>query len=79
MNEEIMDTIERRRIRYLVKVDKVRPALGTFEDFAPEIAEYVTNNYAIEKIFGTEGKGFQIVIFERKGDGNHLHDEAQQQ
>jgi len=68
MNEEILDAIESERVRYLVNVKKVRPTLGAYEDFAPEIAEYVRDNYVVEKKFGPERRGFQIVILKRKRD-----------
>ena len=66
MDEEIIEALDTGPVEYLVKFPIVLPGIGSFEEYAPEIAEYVTNNYAIEKKFGTKGKGLRIVILKRK-------------
>lgn len=68
MNKEIMEIIERERVMYLVKVDKIRPALGAFEDFAPEIAEYANDKFFVERIFGGPRGGLRIIVMKRKPD-----------
>lgn len=67
-NEEIIDTLERKRVRYLIEVANIDPLVGTFRNFAPDIAEYVSHKYTVEKSFGRPRGGLRFIILTRKED-----------
>ncbi len=66
MDQEIINVLEHRHVRYLVYAPGIHPSIGDFKEFAPEIAHYVENTYIPEKVFGDPQKGPCFIIMRRK-------------
>ncbi len=68
MDQETMRILDEKRVKYIVKVPIARAGLGSFEEIAPEIAQYVEEKYVPEKVFGDQKKGSCFIIMKRKDD-----------
>lgn len=68
MDEEIIEGLENAHVNYLVKFHTIHPGIGSFEDYAPKIAQYVNENYVVEKEFGKRNIGMRISVLKRKPD-----------
>ncbi len=68
IDEEMNDALESNRIRYVVYSPTALPGIGVFEEFAPDLAQYVMSRYSTEKTFGVPGKGISFIIMKRKSE-----------
>jgi len=66
MDKEIIAASEEKHVEYIVEFPQVHKAIGSYKEFAPEIADYIHNNFAIEKAIGNPYKGLYIRIHKRK-------------
>lgn len=68
MDQEIIDTLEDRRVNYIVRFNTIHPGIGALEEIAPDITAYVRDNYVVERKLGGRKRGTSISILKRKAD-----------
>lgn len=71
MDREIIATLDNKQINYIVEFPQPNRSIGSYKEFAPEIAGYVRNNYFTEKVFGHPYKGLYIRILKRKHNNRY--------